>query len=207
MNKILKFFGFSEEINNTQVESKETKSKKNNTTTDNSDIDYENFIRNLNLDELFVHNFTKAGGSFIFCTKKQEISIIVENILKENNWKNFVANEEDIKQTVNLNSLISKNGSVFISSCDNLIADNGKIMISSNQGKNHSFKDLPNKHIIIATPSQIVANMSEGLSNINKRYRKNLPSKITTICSTQEVNDNRETNQRTIFLILLEDYS
>jgi len=40
---------------------------------------------NLSLDDLFVHNFVKKGGKFLYCIKEQEVKENLINILKENN--------------------------------------------------------------------------------------------------------------------------
>ena len=42
---------------------------------------------NLSLDDSFVHYFLEKGGKFLYCTKKEEIEFHLQNIIKENNWK------------------------------------------------------------------------------------------------------------------------
>ena len=51
---------------------------------------------NLSLDDLFVHNFTKKGGKFLYCEKKQEVLENFKKILTENSWKEVCLLDENL---------------------------------------------------------------------------------------------------------------
>ena len=93
----------------------------------------------LPIDERFTINFKSNGGKFLYCENLNEIYTAFQNILTENNW-------EDSKALVldsNLESLFGNSGvqivkkeqdtSFFLTTCENLIADDGSILISSRQ--------------------------------------------------------------------------
>lgn len=210
MNKFLKILGFSEDENNDKVVTKDNNNESS-AINDNSQLEDDlalmSKVNNMKTDECFVYNFTKHGGFFVFCLNKNEIKDIVEDILKENNWTSPLINENELLNISGITSSDFTNADVFISTCDNLIADNGKIMVSSHQSKHHTFKSLPKNHIIIATPNQIVESTSDGLSKINQQYRKDLPTKITTICTNADNAEDGFGVLRKIYLVLLEDYS
>ena len=50
----------------------------------------------LSIDELFVKKFIHKGGKFLYCTKKEEITHHLENIIKENNWKEIVCLDKNL---------------------------------------------------------------------------------------------------------------
>jgi len=161
------------------------------------------------LDEEFAYNFTNEGGRFMFCLSKKSLYESINYVLEINNWKNVFMTEDGINDLMSQNNQINTienhiNSDVFISSCDNLVSFNGRIMVSSNQCKGLNFSELPVNHIIIANHSQIVKNLGEGLRRINSIYFKNLPSKITTI-KNKKSNKNSGT-AKNIYVFLLEDY-
>ena len=65
----------------------------------------------LSLDDLFVHNFIKKGGKFLYCLEKDEIFENLKNILLENKWKSILVtnsklitflNEKEINDKIRL---------------------------------------------------------------------------------------------------------
>lgn len=179
----------------------------NNGNQDNSDQKV-NFN---NIDEEFAYNFTREGGKFMFCLSKKSLFLTLTEVLKEQDWKKVFINEPEMAALLEgcdgLNEIktdLHKSADVFISTCDNLVAFNGRIMVSSNQCKNLNFSELPENHIIIASHSQIVKNLGEGLRRINSKYFRNLPSKITTLKNKNTA--RRSGTSKNIYVFLLEDY-
>ena len=164
-----------------------------------------------NIDEEFAYNFTREGGKFMFCLSKKSLYSTLTQVLKEQGWNNIFINEAEVHTLLegcdDINEL-KANGyagtDVFISTCDNLVAFNGRIMVSSNQCKNLNFSELPVNHIIIANHAQIVKNLGEGLRRINSKYFRNLPSKITTLKNKNTARNSG--TSKNIYVFLLEDY-
>lgn len=161
------------------------------------------------LDEEFAFNFTKQGGKFMFCLSKKSLYLSINYVLEQNGWNAPFISETGIEDLLNENSAVNCtkdhiNADVFISSCDNLIATDGRVMVSSNQCKGLNFSELPNNQIIIANHDQIVSNLGEGLRRINTKYFRNLPSKITTIKNINSSKNGK--SPKNIYVFLLEDY-
>lgn len=213
MRKLFQLLGLMNEEQAHSPVNKEGKlvafNDKNNTNKEqhNRNVDSEVKKEFEELDEEFVYNFTREGGKFMFCLSKRSLLLNLNRVLKDNNWDNVFINESDINDLLERNkdqNHTYKNADVFISTCDNLVAFNGRIMVSSNQCKNLNFSELPVNHIIIANHSQIVKNLGEGLRRINSKYFKNLPSKITTL---KNMNTARNSGtSKNIYVFLLEDY-
>ncbi|MDG3580831.1 LUD domain-containing protein [Galbibacter pacificus] len=166
-------------------------------------------------DEKFTINFKKNGGKFLYCDSLEEIHECFNNILSENNW----TKEHICCLDPKLNDLFKKykfsnsnnchNATLLLSPCENLVADNGAILISSNQIKESKLNDLPDNFIIFATTSQLVDTIGEGLRGIKNKNKNQIPTNITTIkhFSIQEEKDflTYGSSSKNLYLLLLED--
>ena len=126
--------------------------------------------------------------------------------------KKFFAPNESLQSkfdSYNLNYVKKTNSSFFFSTCESLVANNGSILLSSNQIKEKKLYELPSDFIIFATTSQLVDNISEGLRIIKNKSKKHIPSNITTI---QDFENDKEkdfmnygSSTKNLYLLLLED--
>lgn len=108
----------------------------------------------LAIDEQFTFNFKENGGKFIYCENLEEISENFENILAENDWFECNAQcfDNRLLYLLDINKLTYNNASnpIFIlSSCENLIANEGSILFSSNQFKHFKPNELPTNMIVL----------------------------------------------------------
>ena len=166
-------------------------------------------------DEKFTINFKKNGGKFLYCDSKEEVLEAFRNILNENAWTpNDVCCIDDNLASVFRNFQIGSrthcyNTTLFLTRCENLVADNGSILISSNQIKESKLHDLPDNFIVFATTSQLIDNIGEGLHGIKSKNKGQIPSNITTIkhFSNQEEKDflSYGSTSKNLYLLLLED--
>ncbi|RAV28380.1 LUD domain-containing protein [Sinomicrobium soli] len=169
----------------------------------------------LPVDEKFTINFKKNGGKFIYCDSIDEIYDSFNSILLENNWKGehiFCVNSKLRQRFETLGGRFSaklQDSVAFISTCENLVADNGAILVSSNQIGELKLHDLPDNLIIFATTSQLVNTIGEGLRGIKNKNKDHIPTNITTI---KHFNTQGEknfltygSNSKNLYLLLLED--
>ncbi|KAB8152727.1 lactate utilization protein B/C [Kordia sp. TARA_039_SRF] len=169
----------------------------------------------LPIDERFTINFRKNGGKFLYCDSFTDVYDSLENILLENHWeeKEVLCFDEGLQEHFdNFDmkfSRINMNASFFLSSCEYLIADNGSILVCSNQIKEKKLNDLPDNFVILAKTSQLVTTIGEGLRGIKNKYKSNIPSNITTIkhFQVQEEKDflSYGSSSKNLYLLLLED--
>lgn len=169
----------------------------------------------LPIDERFTINFRKNGGKFLYCDSFTDVYDSLENILIENNWegKEALCFDEVLQQRFDNFELkfskINMNANFYLSSCEYLIADNGSILVCSNQIKEKKLNDLPDNFVILATTSQLVSAIGEGLRGIKNKYKSNIPSNITTIkhFQVQEEKDflSYGSSSKNLYLLLLED--
>ena len=165
-------------------------------------------------DEKFTYNFNKNGGKFLYCENLEEVLESFDNILIENDWyeKDVFCINDQLKsrfEGYNLNFTKKSNATFFLSTCESLVANNGSILLCSNQIKEKKLKELPFNFIIFATTSQLIDNISEGLRNIKNQSRSHIPSNITTIqdFETEKEKDfmSYGSSTKNLYLLLLED--
>lgn len=167
------------------------------------------------VDERFMLNFKKNGGKFIYCDNLDEVKEQFENILEENDWfeSDVMCFEPKLFSLLDENRLeytAPKNPVFLFASCENLIAEEGSIFLSSNQLKQNKPNQLPANIVILATTSQIIESTSDGLRLIKKKYEKNYPTNITTIKYFDKAKEEDflqyGSTPKNLYLLLLEDF-
>lgn len=174
----------------------------------------------LPVDERFTVNFTQNGGKFLYCENLDEVYATLNKILVENNWQEKSVlllddNLQDLFKNTDLNPTKKvMRSDFFLTTCENLIADDGSLLISSNQIAEKKLKELPINFVVYATTSQIVENIGEGLRLIKSKHKDKIPTNITTIKHFKSEDDNKESEKdfltygsssKNLYLLLLED--
>ena len=169
----------------------------------------------LPIDERFTINFKANGGKFLYCENLNEIFFNLDHIIEENNWeeKKALLFDENLKDKFINSNLKSTNKisetTFFLTTCENLIANDGSLLISSKQIFEKKLPELPVNFIVFATTSQIVENIGEGLRGIKSKNRQKIPTNITTIKHFKS-SDEKDflsygSSAKNLYLLLLED--
>lgn len=172
---------------------------------------------NIPVDEKFTIHFKKNGGKFLYCDSFEEISEALKNIVQENNWQEhpFFAMDSRLKERFSKEGISytskNKDSEVFFTTCEHLIAQNGSILVCSNQLNEKKLHELPANVIVFATTSQLVESIGEGLKTIKKKYGHSIPANITTLKHFQATDQNSDdfltygSSSKNLYLLLLED--
>lgn len=169
----------------------------------------------LPIDEKFTINFKANGGKFLYCENLDEIYKNLSHIISENEWEKeqVLLLDTDLKDKFkNSNLIATKNisdATYFITTCENLIAKDGSLLISSRQIFEKKLTELPFNFVVFATTSQMVENIGEGLRGIKTKNKQKIPTNITTIKHFKSEDDNDFLNygssSKNLYLLLLED--
>jgi hypothetical protein len=164
------------------------------------------------IEERFIINFIDNGGKFLYSENYNELNENLSLILKENNWikEDLLIINDKIKSNYKLPNSIKvnqENSKCFVTDCENLIANDGSVLISSNQIEEKNLSDFPNNLIILSDTKKFKNNIGEGLAEIKLKSKK-IPSNITTI-KNFHVSQEKDflsygTNAKNLYLILLE---
>ncbi len=171
---------------------------------------------NIPVDEKFTIHFKKNGGKFLYCDSFSEVSTAMKNIVEENGWQDypfFAMNprlEEKFVKDVTFTDK-TEESDVFFTTCEHLIAQNGSILVCSNQLMEKKLNELPDNVIVYATTSQLVESIGEGLKIIKKKYGHNIPANITTLKHFLPTTENSDdfltygSSSKNLYLLLQED--
>ena len=165
------------------------------------------------IEERFILKFIENGGKFLYCENLSEVQENFDLILAENEWINqdILMIKSELKKEFNLNNNFSSSleeTKCFVTDCENLIASDGSILISSNQINEKKLNEFPDNLIILSDTMKLKNTISEGLSEI-KSKSKNIPTKITTIKNFNVIKGDKDflrygTSSKNLYLILLE---
>lgn len=139
----------------------------------------------------FAQNFTRRGGKFVYCEDAQSTAFYFLQILQENGWtKKDVIGQNNILSSFFKIEENHPNPQALVIHCENLIANKGAILICNRQIQEKKLSDLPQNLIIIATSNDFRNDVSEAMSEINQKYKNNLPSNITTLNAFDPTKEN-----------------
>jgi L-lactate utilization protein LutC len=183
--------------------------------TPKEDKNIQQQVVKLALDDLFVHNFLKKGGKFLYCTSKTEVLDNFTKVISENNWNEIFLLDKKLaglcnERSINITDSFKENVPI-LTSCEHLIADNGDVLFSSNQLKSTRLNEFPDNFIVFATTSQLVKDTGQALTRIKINRKISLP---TNIGSIKDYNMNKSddnflnygnNNSKNLYLLLLED--
>ena len=165
------------------------------------------------IEERFILKFIENGGKFLYCENLDEVKENFDLILSENNWseKDVLLIKDNLKKKYGINKSFcsdTKNAKCFVTNCENLIASDGSILISSNQIHEKKLIEFPNNLIILSHTKKLRNNISEGLAEIKSRG-DNIPSNITTIKNFNLEDNGNDflsygTASKNLYLIMLE---
>ena len=169
----------------------------------------------LPIDERFTINFKANGGKFLYCENQNEVNENFVNIIEENEWQEkqvMILDERLAEKFDGFDLKITKrslDSKYFFTTCEYLIANDGSLLISSNQIAEKKLSDLPPNFVIFATTSQFVETISEGLRGIKDKNRDKIPTNITTIKHFKAEEDTNflsyGSSTKNLYLLLLED--
>ncbi|MAZ27532.1 MAG: lactate utilization protein B/C [Cytophagaceae bacterium] len=166
-------------------------------------------------DERFTKQFILNGGKFLYCLDMDEIFESFDNIMLENDWYESQVYCMDDKLAskfngYNLEFCQSPDAAFFLTTCENLIANDGSLLVSSKQIKEKKLHELPKNFVVFAVTSQIVNNIGEGLRGIKTKNTGSIPTNITTIKNFEPHEDSKDfmsygSSSKNLYLLLLED--
>jgi L-lactate dehydrogenase complex protein LldG len=146
--------------------------------------------------DTFTTSFHNNGGRLVYCEDFAELIESLNFFSKQENWQDLFCTEVILQQMLNRagvkysdnpnNILASK---ITVTSCQNLIARTGSIVLNSQLGSLQKAISIAQTHIVIAMVSQIVPELSVVLSMIKDSLNLNIPSNTTIINGLSSIRD------------------
>jgi len=128
----------------------------------------------------FAEQFTQLQGKFNFCVDQNELQDHFTKLCYQNQWTKIYCDEENLRPLIQPNLLHADIASceVSVTSCEFLIARTGGMVLSSVQQGRISSVYAP-IHVCIATTSQLVYDIRDGLNGLKEKYQQHLPSLVS----------------------------
>jgi hypothetical protein len=185
---------------------------------ENTSAPKESDSESLPVDELFLREFTKSGGKFLYCENQDEVDRFFGDIIEENGWQEndiLCLDAELIDRYTSIAHFTDRYSKpmIFTTKCEHLIANQGSVLVCSKQLKGIKSEQLPENLIVFARTSQMVTSISEALRSIKQRHLGGpLPTKITSFKNNEVNQANKDdfmhygTKTKNLYLLLLEDF-
>lgn len=169
------------------------------------------------IDISFAKNFTSKGGRFLFCESSESVFNNFKEIFVENNWDPSIILCLEKKLSLRLNVKLFDQSSENLKSfkaavifCEYIISDTGKILLSEHQIRHFKIPDLPETMVVFAKKNQLVKDVSQGMTLLKNKYKKEIPTNISTLNIKSEIIKEKspstpETSAKNIYLLLEDD--
>ena len=172
--------------------------------------------KDLPIDESFTVKFNENGGKFLYSENLNEAHQYLQQILKENNWTDKMAlilnkklkekfKDFDWKTTSKV-----EDGHYLFTTCEYLIANDGSLLISSNQIAEKKLNELPKNFVFgFYTMKPFSNGLNDLACGCKDKNKKNIPTNITTIKHFKVIEDDNflsyGSSSKNLYLLLLED--
>ena len=162
------------------------------------------------LDISFAKNFTSNGGLFLYNQSKEKVLYNFHEICKENKWtsEEIICLNQKLSSYFKIPFIVNNSGKLthyksLLINCEYLISNTGKILLSSKQINHFKLSDLPKTILVVAKLSQLVKDVSQGMTQIKNKYPNKIPTNITTLKTIKDKKASSiKTNSKNIYLLL-----
>ena len=170
---------------------------------------------------VFAANFQRVGGEFYYCESPAHLAVQLaafrarqpEQLAAPYVWEPalqqllaaanvpFRSGEVDFRQNADLG----------LTSCEALVARTGSVLVSAATASGRRLSIYPDQHMVLARPSQVVAEIGDALRVMQARYGTALPSMVSLTTGPSRTADIEKTlvlgahGPRRLALFLLEE--
>ncbi|WP_426058665.1 LutC/YkgG family protein [Hymenobacter sp. B1770] len=176
-------------------------------------------LNNSDVVVAFAESFQRVGGEFYYCESLKHLAVQLAGFRKRQQvdapyvWEPklqallqaagvaFRANEAEFIEQADLS----------LTSCEALVARTGSVLVSAATASGRRLSIYPDQHVVLARPSQVVAEIGEALRVVQSRFGTQMPSMVSLTTGPSRTADIEKTlvlgahGPRRLALFLLED--
>lgn len=166
----------------------------------------------------FATELTHIGGSFVYCSNLEEFYSELSILLKARNSKSYFTIDKVVAKILSEGNIaVETNPSnltlspMIITQCETLVARLGTVVVSSRQMSGRLANFIPDVHIVLASPNQVVPAVKEAIDFLKSKY-SSLPSMISFITGPSRTADIEKTlvmgahGPREVIVFILENF-
>ena len=152
--------------------------------------------------QLFTLNSTELKTDFHLLNTRSELIVKLQEIAKTEGWKKVGSHHADLTDAAVMglglpvcNTSVSYQATDLescdagISACDALIAQTGSVLVSSRSAGGRALSVLPPHHVVLATRSQLLADLPSAFAFLKSRYAPEYPSFFSFITGPSRTGD------------------
>lgn len=166
----------------------------------------------------FAENFTSRKGLFFYAQSLDEFRDQISALVKQRGFRNVHVWEKELAEEFQAAdfrfSLYDRNFldvDCGITLCECLIGRTGSILLSSRQLAGRRLSIFPPVHMVVASTSQLLHDVRDGMAFIQKKYGNRLPSMISLVSGASRTADIEKTlvlgahGPKELILFLIDD--
>jgi L-lactate dehydrogenase complex protein LldG len=167
----------------------------------------------------FAQSFQRVGGEFYYCESVAQLGgMLVAFRERQQLGRPFVWEPAVQEMLTRAGLEFQADEADFLAqadwgltSCEALVARTGSVLVSAGPASGRRLSIYPDQHVVLARPSQVVAEIGDALRVMQQRYGAALPSMISLTTGPSRTADIEKTlvlgahGPRKISLFLLED--
>lgn len=167
----------------------------------------------------FAESFVRVGGQLYFCESVEHFYDQLFTYKKEKQLEHLYVWEPELKKLLHAGGLVFNgdetdfiaHADAGLTSCEALVARTGSVLVSGASGSGRCLSIYPDQHLVLARPSQVVAEIGEALQVLQGRYGAATPSMVSLTTGPSRTADIEKTlvlgahGPRRLALFLLED--
>jgi L-lactate dehydrogenase complex protein LldG len=173
------------------------------------------------LAETFAASFQRIGGEFFYCETLTQLGAELRAWLAERlpEGQQFYVWEPALQELLTAAGVpfqateadFKAQAAAGLTSCEALVARTGSIVVAPATASGRRLSIYPDQHLVLARPSQVVAEIGDALRVVQSRYGAKLPSMMSLTTGPSRTADIEKTlvlgahGPRRLTLFLLED--
>lgn len=167
----------------------------------------------------FAESFQRVGGEFHYCESLEELAAQLTAFQARQQVGAPYVWEPDLQEVLRVAGVAFKadeadfiaHADLSLTSCEALVARTGSVLVSAATESGRRLSIYPDQHLVLARPSQVVAEIGDALLVMQERYGAQLPSMVSLTSGPSRTADIEKTlvlgahGPRRIALFLLEE--
>jgi L-lactate dehydrogenase complex protein LldG len=149
----------------------------------------------------FAEELTLLKGEFVEAADGREANAKLRELLAQSKFKEVVAQDTAemrcwlheitvtwVGEDVGGGAALGK-FDLGVTHCDTLVARTGSVVLTAKSAGGRALSVLPHNHLVIARRDQLVADLRDAMSLLQRKYRERMPSFVSVVSGPSRTSD------------------